>query len=129
MEFNIPNNISPQFFELIAKRAGRKCLNYFISNYSKEGEESLGEFVRWAERKNKKNQKPLLVKSTKMKSNFELTSNKDGFQISNKMPYFRYHQQGGEFTPQRQMLYDNKQTEKIILDEIDFVIKNMLGIK
>lgn len=126
-QINIPKKVEAKFIELIARRSSRLIMRYFLLNYSKQGSEADNQFVAWRERKDKKNKNPLLVKSGDMKSSFKTSVRNNGFLIENLQPYFQYHQEGTEHIPQREMLYHNEHTDKIITKEIDLVITNLLG--
>jgi phage gpG-like protein len=129
-DFKIPNKISDSTLSLISKKAGQNVLKHFLRNFTKEGSENeSGAFVNWAERQNKKNDKPLLYDTGRMKSGFHLQSTLKGFIISNETPYAQFHQFGTENIPAREMLYDSPEVNKIILDVINKEMFKFLGLK
>lgn len=100
------------------KKAGDAVLLYFIKNFSNEGYVADSTFVRWKDRKDTKNKKPLLYDTGDMKKSFHLELGKGFFMISNTKEYSKYHQSGTEHMPKRQMLYTDKNIDKIIEDAV-----------
>lgn len=127
-KIKIPTKIDGRVLQKVSKKVGKKVLKHFLDNYSKEGQDDKnGNFQRWADRKNKKNKKPLLVKSGRMKKSFNISFSKNGFEIENVAKYAKYHQYGTENLPEREMLYNSKEVGKIIIEEIDKVVLELLG--
>ena len=113
---------------LATKKIGQKTLKHFAKNFNKQGsEKENGAFVRWADRKNQKNNKPLLVKTGRLKESFQIKYNKNGsFRIFNNVPYATYHQNGKGNLPQREMLYESKELDKIVEKEMDKAVEDAL---
>ncbi len=129
-KFKLPNKrLLNQTLALVSKRSSKKVLDHFEKTYDKQGfERDSGQFVRWSKRKNSKNKKPLLKDSGRMRKSFQLKVKKRSFQIVNAVGYASYHQTGTDKMDARPIMYKSKEVDKIVLDEIDRAVKEMLGL-
>jgi len=126
-KIKLPKRIDARALKKISKNAGKQVLKYFKENFNKQGfDDNNGNFERWADRKEKK-RKSLLVDSGRLKKSFKLKVRKNSFEIENVAPYARYQHYGTDDIEARPIVYDNDDTDKIILKAIDKEVFKLLG--
>lgn len=114
-----------------------KTMKFFLDTYSHQGYFKDGQFIKWEPRKNDKRiDDPILYKSGKLKSNFNVTYEDNTFRISNDTGYASYINFGTSKMVARPFLYDDIKVREIIKEEAtkemkrnieDIIRKNLKG--
>ncbi len=105
---------------------GQHCLKVFLKNFTQESYLKNGSLLKWkpltdkySAYKKTKNNYPIGVFTTKLKTSFSIDYNTNGFEIKNDCEYAQF------FDEERPILYQDNTIDKVMLDFIDVELKKI----